>query len=182
MSNKGRKIAVIVAIVVVIFCYGAAFVMWCNALVELWIPLLISGALALITGVSARRWWSGLTGSDSVSLNYICHVVAVCGLFVMLFFLINNAFADNSSLRTERVAVAGKSIEEGYRTRRVGRNHTARGEKYTNYYITLQFADGRTKRVLVDGKRYYHTRNGDSVSVRLEDGALGVPVMREILY
>lgn len=78
MSNKGRKIAVIVAIVVVIFCYGAAFVMWCNALVEWWIPLLISVALALTTGVYARRWWAGLTGSDSVSLNYICHVVAVC--------------------------------------------------------------------------------------------------------
>lgn len=180
MSKIGRKIAAWFLVAAVIICYGLAFVMWRNALVEWWIPSVICIVSALVSGVMIHRHWSVLTGSDSRLLNYICHVVAAVGLFAVLFFAINSFFADRSSLHTERVGVSAKYTEEGYHTRRVGRHYTRRGEKYTNYYIELVFADGRTKRVSVDNRRYNRTRNGDSLSVELEQGALGIPVIRDI--
>lgn len=180
MNKIGRKIAAWTLVAVVIVCYGLAFALWGRTLVDWWIPALICVGVALASGVSMHRLWRGLTGMDSAVFNYLCHAVTACAVAGVLFFGANSLFADTSTRHTERVAVASKYIKEGYHTRRIGRNHSVRGEKYYNYYLLLEFPDGRTKRISVSNKQYNRTRHGDSLSVELERGALGIPVIREM--
>lgn len=55
------------------------------------------------------------------------------------------------------------------------------GEPYYVYDLNLQFADGRTKSIRVEAAQYNRTRTGATLTLLMEKGLLGWPVIMRSL-
>lgn len=55
------------------------------------------------------------------------------------------------------------------------------GEPYYVYDLNLRFSDGRTKSIRVDAARYNRTRTGATLTLPMERGLLGWPVITRSL-
>ncbi len=86
--------------------------------------------------------------------------------------------ADRSGEHVERGVVAGHFREERRKTRRVGRRYVATGEKYYVYKLKIVLNNGEEKFVGMDERRYRRVHDGDSVTVPVMRGLLGVTVMK----
>ena len=88
-------------------------------------------------------------------------------------------FADRSKLHTEKAVVTAHYKQEHDRTRRVRRGrYIPTGEKYYTYSLEIMLRNGEAKTISVPLSRYNNVRNGDSVSVPVCKGLLGVTVLQ----
>ncbi len=92
-------------------------------------------------------------------------------------FLLLTICLPTVSEHVERGVVAGHFREERRKTRRVGRRYVATGEKYYVYKLKIVLNNGEEKFVGMDERRYRRVHDGDSVTVPVMRGLLGVTVM-----
>ncbi len=173
----GKKIIIVVLIIISFILYAMAWVIWMNTLVKGWIPLTLCSVLALLFGAILWKIWKKVTGSEKFWINYICAVVFGEGLFLCAFFGVNVIFADSSHVWKERVVVEKKYMKERHRTQRVGRRTYTTGRKYYEYYYDIKFSDGKIKTKPASLKQFNRLHTGDSISVYMERGFLNLPVM-----
>ena len=65
-----------------------------------------------------------------------------------------------------------------HKSRRVGRNRYVQGEAYNVYYIKVRFGNDLLKELQVERNRYTRLHKGDTLSLFVSEGALGIPVLK----
>lgn len=177
MKKFVRGVKIVVAVVALTVMIVWSMVLYKDAVIEWWIVPAVTLGVGLATGLHMWRLWRGLTDSDARWWNYGCHVVFTAAGLTFAFFALNNMLADRSSEHIERGVVAGHFREERRKTRRVGRRYVATGEKYYVYKLKIELDNGEEKFVPMDERRYRRVHDGDSVTVPVMKGLLGVTVM-----
>lgn len=157
---------------------GLSMVIYRDTVMPWWVPVTTGLAVALLSGIPLHDKWSRLTASSSRWFNYMCHVAVMTSVWIFAVLGCNYLFADNSTAHTERAVVVDKTRETHYKSRRMSRRVYTQGAPYYVYVLTVQFADGRTKDMTVKHKKYSRTHVGDSLTVHMQQGFLGYPVMK----
>ena len=154
-----------------------AMILYSHAMIAWWIIPTVGLGIGLASGLHMWRLWRRVTDTHGMAWNYLCHSVFTAAFVSWIFFALNNMLADRDTERVVSGVVDGHFREERHRTRRVGRRYIANGEKYYVYKLEVQLEDGQKKMLDVPYSRYNNVRNGDSISVPVLDGLLGVTVM-----
>ena len=172
-----KYVWIVLTIVAMIVMTVWSMILYADTVVEWWIVPAVTLAVGFATGLHMWRWWRWLTREDAMWINYLCHTVCSAIILTFAFFTLNTMLADRSSERIEAGVVKGHFREERRKTRRVGRRYVATGEKYYEYKLQIELADGQTKLVSVNNGRYRQVHNGDSLTVPVMDGLLGLTVI-----
>lgn len=179
MNRILRGILIGLIVLIVIGTSGIAMALHGETFVSPWLPGLLALALGASTSLVMWKWWIPLTGTDSRLFNTLCHIVTVASVAIAAFYGANYAFADRSTHHTEMAVVEGRYSETRYHSRRVGRRVVGRGEPYKVYHIEVCLTDGQKKRLSVPFGRFRRIHTGDTISLPVEQGALGFPVIRK---
>lgn len=156
---------------------------WAMVLVNL---TLASGALvitaaaafAIITSVPAWRMWSKLTTVKNRWIAQLFHAVAVTPLAIVAVLGINYYAASTESFTPVGTEVHKVWSETHYRSKRVSRRTYTRGEPYKMYYAEIELPTGRHKEINITRTQFSRLHAGDSITVNVGRGALGLQVMR----
>lgn len=173
-----RKIFLIILIIFTLAFYGIALAISWNTLIPFWIPLVVSLFLSLLSGILLSTYWHPLTLSKSFWLNYAVHSVFLCGVLLCIFYAVNSAFPRRGSLHEEKCLVTKKIVKERHHSRRVGRGRYVQGEAYKVYSFEVRFPDGSEKEFPASIERYRRLHLDDTISLNLEEGFFGVPIVR----
>lgn len=172
-----KYVWIVLTVVVMIALVVWSMILYTDTVIEWWIVPAVTLAVGLATGLHMWRWWRWLTREDAMWLNYMCHAVCTAIVLTFAFFALNTMPVDRTAARPEPGVVKEHYREERRKTRRVGRRYVASGEKYYIYKLLIELADGQTKLVTVDNGRYRQVHNGDSLTVPVADGLLGLTVI-----
>lgn len=175
----------IAVIFAVILCYGIALALFGMTLVNPWWIVALSIVFAGISVFFLRnkKNWSVLTGTSSVTINVLCHLVTATGLFMALILGVNYFCRDTSRTVTVRAEIVRVYSETRYRSKRVARNRYTRGEPYKVYFMDARLPDGRECKRSISIQRYNryarnsHRNKPDSVDLHLSSGALGMEIL-----
>lgn len=172
-----RYVWISLLVLVMLALSGWTVMLYSDAVIDWWLVPAVALAVGLATGLHMWRIWRRITGSQTMALNYVCHSVVVTVILSFLFFFVNDEFSDRDSEHTECGLVTGHFREERHRTRRVGRRYVATGEKYYVYRLQVKLPSTDPKMISVTYDRYRNVRDGDSVTVPVRDGFLGVTLL-----
>lgn len=154
-----------------------SMILYSDAVIAWWIIPAVGLGIGLASGLHLWRLWRRVTDTQGMAWNYLCHSVFTAAFVTWVFFTVNNLLADRDTERVMHGVVSAHFREERHRTRRVGRRYVSTGEKYYVYKLEVELSDGQRKKLDVSYGRYKNVRNGDSVTVPVCDGLLGVMVM-----
>ncbi|MDE6367877.1 MAG: hypothetical protein K2K94_01405 [Muribaculaceae bacterium] len=174
-SIKRTALTITVVLAVIVF-YGLTLALWGMTLGNLAVIVVGSVFLAALSVLPVYNKWSAITGTCRLPINIGCHLVAATGFFMSLLLGINYWGRNIEDAKTERVAVVRVYSEEHYRSRKVGRRYV-KGESYKMYYIDVELPGGHKKSLAVKPEKYRSYHVGDSVTVKLTPGALGMLVI-----
>lgn len=172
-----RYVLIAVIVLALLAMGGWAAMLYADAVIDWWIVPSVALAVGLATGLNMWRIWRPVTGSQTMALNYVCHAVVMAVTLSFLFYFVNDTFSDRGASHTERGVVTGHFREERHRTRRVGRRYVATGEKYYVYSLKVKVPSAEPKLISVNYDRYKAVRDGDSVTVPVREGFLGVTLL-----
>lgn len=162
---------------VVLFLGVLGYVYYEKTLVEWWTPVVFAVFVTVATLPLLGRHWSWLVGEDK-TFGFLCHIF-VMGCMAYFLFLGGNWFlADESTVHQEEVTVEEKKHNERTTEYRVGRRYYRSGRKSHSYYLKVRLADGSLKEMPVTLKRYNRVRTGSTVTISLQEGALGFMVIK----
>ncbi len=175
-STKHTALTITVILAVIVL-YGLTMALWGMTVGNLTVIVVGSIFLAALSGLPLYNKWRAVTGTDRLPVNIVCHIVAATGFFMSLLLGINFWGRNQAESKTERVAVVRVYSEEHYRSRRVGRRYMTNGEPYKVYYIDVALPDGREKQMSISPSKVRSYHKGDSVTVKLTPGALGLTIL-----
>ncbi|MDE6371718.1 MAG: hypothetical protein K2K92_09560 [Duncaniella sp.] len=173
-----RYVKIGLAVLVMLMLTGRTMMLYYNAVIAWWIVPAVATALALALSLHTWRGFRWLTGLRSMLPNYLCSVAVLSIFTSFLFFEVNSLLSRSDTERTEPGIVTAHVREERHRTRRVGRRYVTNGEKYYEYNLLITLDDGSSKLIRVSNSRYRNIKNGDSLTVPVREGGLGVAIMR----
>lgn len=173
-----RYLKIGLAVLLLLVLTGRSMMLYYNAVIDWWIVPAVATALALALSLHTWRGFRWLTGLGSMLPNYLCSTAALSIFTTFLFFEANSLFSRSDTERTEPGVVTAHVREERHRTRRVGRRYVANGEKYYEYNLLITLDDGSSKLIRVNNARYRNIKNGDSLTVPVREGGLGIAIMR----
>lgn len=165
------------AILSVMLFYGFSMALYGHTLVEWWEPLGIALTAVLVIWFLLRGFWGKVWRGVNPYVALLGHMVVMTGVVLFLILGLNFWFADDTTLHTEEVTVEERLQEKHYHTKRVGRNRYRRGNPYYKYILRVRFDNGRLKEIEVPLKRYNRTRTGGKMTLDLETGLWGYPVI-----
>ena len=141
----------------------------------------VAVAVAVVClGRPLRGFWQRLIKSDNRILTTVIHFVAGFILLGSIVLLVNDLPTDYSSLPETDAVVSERHVEVRHKKERVGRHRYRDGKAYNVYVIKGQTADG-TEVELEVGRKFYNThREGDTISLRMGPGTLGLTVYKLI--
>lgn len=176
-KNVWRSIlgGTLIFLCIVLYAMGAA--LHRDTLVDWWIPAAVALILALASGATMWRIWIRLTDSSKFIVNYICHTIFFCGLFIAAIYGINRAFPRQSSIRETEAVVERKYTQTRHHRQRVSRRVYKQGAPYKVYYIGLELPDGRRKDMQVTASRYNRIRSGSTIPLTLQKGFFGMTII-----
>ena len=156
---------------------GAVWFFLEETIVNLWlfwgIILLISIGSGLILG----RRWSKITKVSNFAVNLIVHVIVFALFLAAAVLIVNYSTADLATAAPEHVVVERKYTKTRYHTKRITRKTYVRGEPYEVYYIDLDIPQIGERAFQVPIKVYSSLSAGDTATVRLGQGILGLKVV-----
>lgn len=176
-GNKKHVAGLIAMGLIVVIVAGLAIFIYANTLVAWWLPLSISGAAAAAAWLPMKSVWHKWLHTESLWGPLAAHFAAIILVGSTLLLSANYFCADDSTIHREDATVVSKETHKRHHSRRVGRRRYTTGEPYYVYDLNLQFADGRTKSLRVDAARYNRTRTGATLTLPMEKGLLGWPVI-----
>lgn len=160
---------------VALFCMGGCAAELNYLLTPWWIPVVIVMAITIPLALPMRGLWQWLTGKQNVALNMLCHLIFTFPLLLCAALTVNLFTADKNPVNTEAV-VERVYTETRYHTKRVSRKVYTRGAPYTVYCVEIQFPEGERRHFDIKKKVYNRLSKGDTVSVDVKKGALGMRV------
>lgn len=178
LSYICRKILLFAVMVVGAIGYGAMMGFARETLIDIWIPIFISAAMALISGILLWKLWRNVTRSSKFWINYLLHVVWLTGILSGLFFSLNFLCADDTSLHEETVVVEKKYYKVRHKTKRISRRVYGQGDAYNVYYISIRFDDGKTKDITLPFDRYRRLKAGTQKEFPVADGLFGIKILK----
>lgn len=168
-----------VAVLLAIGFYGMAIALQHNTFVNGWIPFSIAAVVGTTTGIWGWKMWRRLTGSESVWINFPAHAVFFTGMVLFAIYALNYYCADPATAHEEQAVVARRYTKTRHRTERVGRRGYRQGAPYKVYFIELDFPGGRSKDMELSRSQYVSRHKGDTVTLSLREGLLGLTVIRD---
>lgn len=174
----GKKIACVAVALLTLVCYGTAFAIHVDTLVSPWLTGAFGMNAGLLLGIVMRRAVGRMTGFASSAANYVVAVVVSTGVALAALYAVNYFGAPATAAHDERVPVERLYTETHYHTKRISRGRYGRGEPYQVYFAEIRFADGRRKDISLRAGQYRRLHVGDSLNLCLEEGALGMTVLR----
>lgn len=179
-SNKGLIQHIALGLTAIALGFTAVII-YANTLVEWWIPLSITAVAAAalwmpLKGVW-RKWLQTESGWTPPVTHFAAFILGGCALLLAL----NYFGADDSTIHREEATVVSKTSHKRHHSRRVGRRRYTTGEPYYVYDLNLRFSDGRTKSIRVEAAQYNRTRTGATLTLQMERGLLGWPVITRSL-
>lgn len=180
ITDKYHSTVVIALIFLFLFLIAGVYALSQYTLLSFGIPLVRSAVVSLLFGMALHRlgMWAWLTGSKKFLLNYLCCSVCTCVLVLSLFYICNYAFANDEGGGMRSAVIEAKFHKVRHKSRRVGRNRYVQGEAYNVYYIKVRFGNDLLKELQVERNRYARLHKGDTLSLFVSEGALGIPVLK----
>lgn len=180
ISTK-RAIALVALLVIVIITAGLIVALQGKTLVEWWKPAAIcivpACLAAALLGDAMRR----LTHSEKRLLNAAAMLILSYTLIMGVFYTLNYCKSNPATATTQHALVIRKFTEERYSSKRVGRRYV-RGEKYNVYRLEMRLPDESTKELDITAQQFVNTRKGQSLTLHIEDGFLGLPVIKSVKF
>lgn len=176
-KKRSMAVAIILAVIAAAFL-GMAFVLQPKTLVEWWRPAVLCAAPATLLGLAASK----VIKSEKSILIFICSMAFSFSILLGSCYTLNFYRSDSASGEKINAVVTSKFSEEHYRTRRLSRNRSVRGEPYLAYYLNLELPDGRIKKIEVGAGEYSKTRSGQKISLFVEMGCFGMPVIKNLSF
>lgn len=176
--SRDSTACLIIVIIITLAAYGLYMALADLTMVNKWTVLIVA---AIVSCVIALLWRDGMgymLGIGNRIVNKIVVLIVFTGILAAGFYSVNYWLSRGETSRQEKAVVVRKYTEKHYRTKRVARNRYTRGEPYNQYYVELQYPAGDIKPRQVNFDRYRKIKAGDSVSVDIEMGALGFPVVK----
>lgn len=180
MSKAKTALAILLTFIAIAGA-GMSMALQGNTLTEWWRPAAVCLPAAVLLSLPVQKCIRRLMGWSSFAANYLASLVLTFPVLLAAVYSINYYLSDSASARVYDVPVSGKHSEERRRTRRAGRRYVASGEKYYVYYIDITLPDSTRKEIQVPVGSYVKMRSGATVKVTIEQGALGMKVIKELL-
>ncbi len=168
----------ITVIIVTLVAYGLYMALADLTMVDKWMVLIVAAFISLAVAILWRNGMGYYLGIGNRIVNKLVVLIVFTGLLSAGFYSVNYWLSREDTSHQEKAVVVRKYTEKHYRTKRVARNRYTRGEPYNQYYIELQYPAGDIKPKQVNLSRYKKIKTGDTVSVGIEMGALGFPVVK----
>lgn len=181
MSPKTKSIT---ASVILLLITGASLGLSCalhrNTIVEWWKPVVLCAMLGCIAGLPFAKLIRVFSGWNNKLLTIIAGIILTGSVFSGSFYALNFYKSDPASNEICTATVTKKYSKKHYKTRRISRNRAVRGEPYNVYYIVMKLPDNRIKTIEVSVGEYSKIRQGQDLSLKVEKGFLGVPVIKNL--
>lgn len=177
-----RSIAMIVVASVSLILLGMAAVLHDKTLVAWWIPVAVCAAIAVPCAVVLQVLIGRLTQFGKTIWNVLTAWGVAFSCLIGLFYILNFYNADAASVREYSAPVIRKYAKDRYHTRRVSRNRVVRGEKYRVYFLSIELPDSKLKEIEVSLSDYNRVKAGKQLSLQLETGLFGVPVIKNMTF
>lgn len=132
--------------------------------------------IAAITGRMVWRGWRPLTASGSLWLNWGAHTLFVTALLAATYLLTNFVTARHAPYVYEKGVVTRLYSEKRHQTRRVSRRVYTRGKPYWVYMAKVDAPSGEMT-INIGKRRYDALHKGDTLSLPIARGVLGMPVL-----
>lgn len=176
--STGRKITMICAAIIGLLSYGSAIALYGLTLINPWTAAGISLSIALATAALCRRLWNWMWDTPKEWVGILTHIIITTGFFCSSFLALNFFPASSRSAHKEKVEVVKVYREKHYQSKRVSRRTWTRGAPYYMYYIRVDVPGSRQKDLSVTLAQYNRIHKGDSVTLTLAKGLLGIPVIK----
>ena len=169
-----HKIAIYLSAIVVILLAGGCYAYMERTMVEPWKPIAVGATMGIILTVIVMKYKPEAVDSFLKKL-----LAWIAGATVSLFLLlcINFHCGPADTQHTETITVERKYHEKRYRTQRVRKNVTRRGQPYNVYFIDARFNNGWVKKFGVTLSRYNAIKQGETLKIDMRQGLFGLPVI-----
>lgn len=181
MKSRNVVAAVILTLVAVAFL-GISAVIQRNTIIEWWKPAAACLPAACALALLLRKAMPRVTRSDNSLVNFAAAAALSFSVILGSFYALNFYNSRPDTVTTQNALITGKYSEEHYRTKRISRNRTTRGEKYYVYGIIATLPDGKTKKIEVSVGQYAQLRRGQKLELKIEQGYFGVPVIKNLKF
>lgn len=142
--------------------------------------LLLFGAIAAVgcaTGIFVAPRLSRLTGIGNRVVNYVGYVAAFTVAVGGTVLIVNDLAADTESFREEKAVVERRIVKTRHRSHRTGRHSYSSGTPYKVYYLEVRLPGGESIELQPAYKEYVKASEGDTATVRVGRGALGMKMV-----
>ncbi len=181
MGGRARYIttAVIISIIVVA-SLGLSCMLQRNTLIEWWKPVVICFLPSCAVGLALSRVIRVAGGVNKPWLTYVAGIVLSFSVIMAGFYSLNFYKSKPGTASVCQAVVARKYTKERFRTKRLSRHRSVRGEKYTVYCVDIELQGGWTKHFEVEAGEYARIRKGRKFDLDIEEGLFGVPVIKNM--
>ncbi len=172
-----RTVLLIISLMVILLLGGTVWFFLGETFVNLWLFWGIILFVSVGTGLILGQRWSKVTKVSNFALNLGVHVVVFALFIAAAVLIVNYTTANLDSVPETKVLVEKKYTKTRYRSKRVTRKTYTRGEPYKVYFIDLEIPHLGERSFEVPRKVYTSLSTGDTATVRLGRGLLGLPVL-----
>jgi len=181
MSGRARYITTAVVMsLIVVACLGLSCVLQRNTLIEWWKPVAVCFLPSCAVGIALSRVIRAAGGVNKPWLTYVAGIVLSFSVIMTGFYTLNFYKSKPDTASVCQAVVARKYTKERFRTKRLSRHRSVRGEKYTVYCVDIELPGGWTKHFEVDAGEYARIRKGRKFDLDVEEGLFGVPVIKNM--
>jgi len=154
------------------------YVLYQQTIVTWWYPVAAAAVVAAATAPVMYGRWRIMTTSDNAALNILCHLYVIGSVAYFAFLCGNYVFADTATGHKEEVTVVEKYKKTHRKYRTVGRRRRVQNGTYDNFFLRVEFSGGTDKELSVTRSVYNKTRNGSVMTLYMQKGLFGFPVMK----
>ena len=119
------------------------------------------------------------TRSSKAIVNYPLALAVCRSLLIFCFYLPNYCFSRQDTRHEILAPVVKKFTKTHYKTRRISKRTSVRGEKHYTYHFSVALPDSTTKSFSVKTGDFVKVRHGSDIPVTLEKGLFGVTVIKK---
>ena len=176
-----KNIAIILTQLFVAAAAGAmAAALHRNTLIESWKPVTVCAAITIvIEGLLVSLQLQNFNNTNA-RIRTAITALLIFSCMTCGFYAINYFGADDTGLIHTQAPVISKYSQKRHHSRRVGRNRYIPGQEYYVYYIALSLPNGKEKHQQVSAGQYINIRKGQKMSVDIQSGLFGVPVLKNL--
>ena len=175
MKNLGLFVLLCVTAVLAVVGYSFQT----RTLIDWWVPGTVALLISIPVGLALWRVMKTVTRSSKAIVNYPLALAVCWSLLIFCFYLPNYCFSRQDTRHEIMAPVVKKFTQTHYKTRRISKHTSVRGEKYYTYHYSVALPDSTTKSFSVSAGDFVKVRHGSDIQVTLEKGLFGVTVIKK---